>query len=147
MTDIRKRLAQVIDRTNKKLIQEQRILPVKTVDGILVGCVTIKPRDTQKDLWLNDRLIYEGVFLNKAAIKLANILAVFKHTTSQSESLYKLDQEYGRLFIESQTLRTRLHISRQAGDYDKADVYLARYQVAKDRLEQAQRQVLALAGP
>lgn len=147
MTNLRKRFEQVVANTNRKLIQQQQILPVKTVDGILVGCVTIKSRDTLKDIWIKDRLIYESISLNKAAIKIANILAVFKHTTAQSEQLYKLDQDYGRLFVESQTLRTRLHISRQQGDFEKADVYLARYQVAKDRLETAKRQVLALAGP
>ena len=147
MTDLRKRFEQVVARANKRLIQQQQILPVKTVDGILVGCVKIKPRDTQKDLWLGDQLIYEGVYLNKAAIKLANILAVFKHTTRQSDELYQVDQEYGRLFVESQVLRSKLHYARQQGDFDRADIYLARYTVYKDRVETAKRQVLALAGP
>jgi len=146
MADIRRRFEQIVARANKRLIEEQRILPVKTVDGILVGCVKITTRETQKDLWLEDKLIYEGVYLNKAAIKLANILAIFKHTTAQSEQLYKADQEYGRYFVESQMLRSKLHYARQQGDFDKADIYLARYTVYKDRVESAKRQVLALAG-
>jgi hypothetical protein len=147
MSNVRKQFERVIARTNKRLIQEQRILPVKTVDGIMVGCVKITSRDTLKDLWLEDKLLYEGVYLNKAAIKLANILAIYKHTTAQATEIYNSDQEYGRLFVESQTLRMRLHYARQQGDFDRADIYLARYTVYKDRVEKAKQQVLALAGP
>jgi hypothetical protein len=147
MSDLRKQFERVVARTNKRLIQQHQILPVKTVDGILVGCVIIKARDTLKDLWLEKQLVYEGVYLNKAAIKLANILAIFKHTTAQSEQIYKADQDYGRLFVESQLLRSKLHYARQQGDFDRADIYLARYTVYKDRLESAKRQVIALAGP
>ena len=147
MSDIKKRLEQVVSNTNRKLIQEQQILPVKTEEGILVGSVLIKQRDNQKDLYLSNRLYYEGVYLNKAAIKLANMLAVYKRSNNIMDNIYKADQEYGRVFTDSQLLRLRLHLSKQKGDYDKADIYLARYIESKHRVEYAKRQVLALAAP
>jgi hypothetical protein len=62
-------------------------------------------------------------------------------------NLYKADQEYGRVFNDSQLLRLRLHLSRQKGDHDKADIYLARYIESKNRVEYTKKQVLALAIP
>lgn len=147
MSDIRKRLEQVVSNTNRKLIQQQQILPVKTEDGILVGAVLIKQRDNQKDLYLNQTMFYEGVYLNKAAVKLANMLAVYKRSTTTMDHLYRADQQYGRMFTDSQLLRLRLHLSRQKGDHDKADIYLARYIESKNRVEYTKRQVLALATP
>jgi hypothetical protein len=147
MSDLKKRLEQVVSNTNRKLIQQQQILPVKTEDGILVGAVLIKPRENQKDLYLNGKLFYEGIYLNKAAVKLANMLAVLKRSNDTMNNLYKADQEYGRVFNDSQLLRLRLHLSRQRGDHDKADIYLARYIESKHRVEYTKKQVLALAIP
>jgi hypothetical protein len=147
MSDLRKRLEQVVSNTNRKLIQQQQILPVKTEEGILVGSVLIKQRDNQKDLYLNQTLFYQGVYLNKAAVKLANMLAVAKRSTTAMDHIYNADQDYGRVFTDSQLLRLRLHLSRQKGDHDKADIYLARYIESKHRVEYAKKQVLALAMP
>jgi hypothetical protein len=147
MSDLRKRLEQVVSNTNRKLIQQQQILPVKTEEGILVGAVLIKTRENQKDLYLNGKLFYEGIYLNKAAVKIANMLAVLKRSNDTMNTLYKADQEYGRVFNDSQLLRLRLHLSRQRGDHDKADIYLARYIESKNRVEYTKKQVLALAIP
>jgi len=147
MTNLKQRFEQVVTNAQKRLIEQNQILPVKTEEGILVGSVLIKTRETQKDLWQHNHLVYEGVFLNKAAIRLANLLAKYRRTTMNTDKLYKLDQEYGRWFIESQELRSKLHYARQQGDFDRADILLARYTIAKDRVEYAKRQVLALAMP
>lgn len=147
MTNLKQRIEQVVSNAQRRLLEQDQILPVKTEDGILVGSVLIKSRETQKDLWQYNSLVYEGVFLNKAAIRLANLLAKYRRTTMNTDSLYKLDQEYGRWFIESQALRSKLHYARQQGDFDRADIILARYTMAKDRVEYAKKQVLALAMP
>jgi hypothetical protein len=147
MTNLRQRFEQVVSSAQRRLIEQNQILPVKTEEGILVGSVLIKTRETQKDLWQYNSLVYEGVFLNKAAIRLANLLANYRRTTMNTDSLYKLDQEYGRWFIESQALRSKLHYARQQGEFDRADIILARYTIAKDRVEYAKKQVLALAMP
>lgn len=146
MTDLQKRLEQVVNSAQRRLIQNDKILPIKTHEGILVGSVKIKSRETFKDLWQFDHLVYENVHLNKAAIKLANILAKNKRKTIHSDNLYRMDQDYGRLLYESLLLRERLHLAKKNGDYDRADVYLARYIVAKDRANNSKKQVLALAG-
>lgn len=147
MSDIQRKLERVVASANQKLLTQQQILPVKTADGILVGSVLIKSRENQKDLWQNGNLIYEGVFLNKAAIKISNILAFTKRTTRQTDDIYKADQYYGQHFVDSQILRLRLHLSREKGDHDKADIYLARYLESKNRVETAKKQVYALTIP
>ena len=146
MNDLQKRLEQVVSSSQRRLIQNKEILPIKTHEGILVGSVKIISRETVKDLWQFDTLVYEGIYLNKVAIKLANILAIHRKCTINADRLYAADQDYGRLLLESIILRERLHRARQASDHDKADLYLARYTVAKDRATYAKRQVLALAG-
>ena len=42
MTDISRRIAQVVDSSQRKLAQNGIILPVKTPEGILVGDVLIE---------------------------------------------------------------------------------------------------------
>lgn len=146
MTDLQKRFEQIVGSAQRKLIRNDEILPIKTHEGILVGSVKIISRDTFKDLWQFDSLVYENIYLNKVAIKLANILARERRKTIRTEDLYKADQEYGRLLYESLLLRERLHRAKKNGEYDKADMFLARYTVAKDRANYNKRQVLALTG-
>lgn len=144
MTDIRKRLEQVIDSAQRKLIENNEILPIKTHEGILVGSVKIVSNDALKDLWQYGELVYTNISLNKTAIKLANLLARHRKRTIQTDNIYKMDQEYGNLLHESNSMRERLHNARKAGNHDKADIYLARYTYAKDKAQYAKLQILAL---
>jgi hypothetical protein len=144
MTKIQRQLDLILQSTQRRLINSQQLMPVRTHEGILVGSVKIISRDTLKDLWQFNELIYQGIFLNKAAIKLANLLAICQKPTVDSDRLYRLDQEYGKYFVDSQQLLIRLHQARNSKDYDKSDIYLARYTQAKDQAERAKRQVLAL---
>lgn len=144
MTRIQQQLDQILQNTQRKLIESQQLMPVRTHEGILVGSVKIISRDTLKDLWQFDHMIYEGVFLNKAAIKLANLLAISKKPTISTDSLYRLDQEYGKFYVESQLMSVRVQQAKNSKNYDKSDIYLARYIQAKDQAERAKRQVLAL---
>lgn len=144
MTDIRKQLEQVITHAQRKLIENNEILPIKTHEGIIVGSVKIVSNGTLKDLWQHGELVYNNISLNKTAIKLANLLARNRRRSISMDKIYACDQEYGKCLLESNTLRERLHLARKAGNHDKADIYLARYTVAKDRAQYAKRQILAL---
>lgn len=128
MTDISKRLEQAL----KSVIKNSPILPVKVVDGILVGNVKIVSNKNLKDLWLNGDLVYKEISLNKSAITLANMLAK-NGVTIQSDELYKADQEYGRWFTESQILRTQYQKAVNTQNYDRADMLWARYCESRDR--------------
>lgn len=146
MTDLQKRFEQVVGTAQRKLIRNDEILPIKTHEGILVGSVKIVSRDTFKDLWQFDHVVYENIYLNKVAIKLANVLARERRITTRTETIYKADQEYGRLLYESLLLRERLHRAKKNGEYEKADIFLARYTVAKDRANFSKLRALALTG-
>jgi hypothetical protein len=145
MTEIQRQLDLILQSTQRRLIESQQLMPVRTHQGILVGSVKIVSKDTLKDLWQFDQLVYQGIFLNKAAIKLANLLAIYQKHTITTDKLYHLDQDYGKHFVNSQQLLIRLQQAKNSKDYDKVDIYLARYTQAKDQAEIAKRQVLALA--
>jgi hypothetical protein len=139
MTEISRRFEDFIRSANKKLAQEEYILPVKTPQGILVGDVLIENNLNLKTVSRND-VVYKDIFLNAAAVKIANLLALKKSLTRIDE-IYREDQLYGRWFIESQDL---LHIHknlRNRGDFDRADVIWAKYQESRDRAEVAKNKV------
>jgi hypothetical protein len=143
MTEISKRFEDFIRSANKKLAQDEYILPVKTPQGILVGDVLIENNLNLKTVSRND-MVYKDIFLNTAAVKIANLLALKKPLTRIDE-IYREDQLYGRWFIESQDL---LHIHkklRNSEDFDRADVIWAKYQESRDRAEIAKNKVNRLS--
>jgi hypothetical protein len=136
MTNISKRLEAVISREFKKII-----LPVKTQQGILVGDVLIVSRDTVKDIYKKSDLKYKDVFLNRAAITIANLLALNRNIT-RADDIYRSDQEYSKWFLDSQYLR-RQH--QKCQDRDRADILWARYEESKLRAQDARNRVEALS--
>lgn len=144
MSNINSKLQQVVERTHRRLYEQDQIMPVKTDKGILVGDVLIVSVAHVKNLYQKDQLIYREISLNAAAIKLANILTKYG-MNSRTDALYKADQDYGRWLHESQFLRHKYQIARKNGDNDRADIYLARYCTARDRARTAQSHALALA--
>lgn len=139
MTRISQRLEQVV---KKEL--SQNIIPVKTEDGILVGDVLIKNNGSMKDIIKNNTVIYKEISLNKAAIAIANILALRK-LQAQADKIYRADQEYGRWFIENQLLRSQYERSKKQRDFDKADFLWAKYIECRDRTLTAKNIVEQLA--
>jgi hypothetical protein len=135
MTNISKRLEAVISREFKKTI-----LPVKTEQGILVGDVLIVSRDTVKDIYKKGNLKYKDVFLNRAAIAIANFLALNKNI-STADSIYRIDQEYSKWFTDSQYLR---HQYQKCQDTDRADILWARYEESRTKAYEAKNRVEAL---
>ena len=143
MTEISRRFEDFIRLANKKLAQDEYILPVKTLRGIMVGDVLIENNLNLKTVSRNE-VIYKDIFLNIAAVKIANLLALKKPLTRIDE-IYREDQIYGRWFVESQDL---LHIHRklrQSGNFERADVIWAKYQESRDRAEIAKNKVNRLS--
>jgi hypothetical protein len=138
MTQVSRRLEQIVSSELKK-----NLIPIKTDQGILVGDVLIVSRGSIKDLVRNTELIYKDVYLNATAIKLANLLA-FKRTGLATDQLYRADQEYGKWFVDSQLLRSQYQKAISNQDYDRADVFWARYCESRDRTLSAKNRVESL---
>jgi hypothetical protein len=138
MTKISRRLAQVV---NKELTKN--ILPVKTDEGILVGDVLIVSDANLKHLRRNDQWIYRDIYLNVAAIKLAN-LAAAKQCPAKMQQIYQADREYGTYYQDSQQLRAVYEKAVKSSDFERADILWARYTERKDRAQAAKKRLEAL---
>ena len=139
MSSISKRLEQIV---SKEL--EKNVIPLKTEEGILVGSVLIKSKDHLKFLYRNGELLYGEIFLNQAAVSIANLLAKTKYDSRVAE-IYQADKEYSKNFIDSQLLRNNYEKSMKLRDFDKADIFWARYEQARDRAQIAKSRVESLA--
>jgi len=133
MTRLNHQLDTVIKRVNQKLFKAESLIPVKTDEGILVGNVLIASRDSFKDLYRNNELIYKGIALNKIAIKVANLIAIdyMKHHT-RIEELIRVDIKFGQSLEDYQHFKTRYFAARNTNDQFKIDLYGARMTYAKD---------------
>lgn len=127
MTDISKRLARVVSNELSK-----NIIPVKTKEGILVGTVLIVTDGSIKNIVKDSKIVYANVHLNAIAIKLANLLAK-KQSMILCDKLYRADQEYGKWFTDSQLLRSRYQKAIQQQEFDRADIFWARYCESRDK--------------
>jgi hypothetical protein len=139
MASISKRLEQIISKELSKTI-----IPVKTEEGILVGNILIKSRDNLKYLYRNGDLIYGDIFLNQTAIALANILARSNYDP-RADQIYRADKDYSKHFIDSQLLRANYEKSKKNKDFDRADMFWARYEQARDRTKSAKSRVESLS--
>ena len=131
MAQLSKRLEQIVRKELSKTI-----IPVKTENGILVGDVLIVSEEAIKHLLRNDELLYSGIHLNSIAIKMANLLA-FRSNNLLVDNLYKLDQEYGKWYTDSQLLRAQYQKALNNQDHDRADMLWARYIESRDRMIQS----------
>jgi len=144
MTNISKRLEQVVSSAQQRLIEKHQILPVKVAEGILVGDVLIVSEGIVKHLKYNNTYLYKDIYLNAAAIRLANMLAVNKMSI-HADKLYRADQEYGRWYHDSQLLRAQYQKATNNQDYNRADTLWARYCESRDRAVTAKNIVQRLA--
>ncbi len=143
MPAFQQKLDSIIAKTNRKLIESNQIPPKKTDRGILVGDVLIASDGPIKNLYKDDNLIYAEISLNVVAIRLANLLAK-NYFTTDMHKLYNADQRYGKWFQESQFLRTKYEKSLSNKEFDKADVFWARYCESRERALGAKRAVESL---
>lgn len=139
MTQLSRRLEQIVRKELSKTI-----IPVKTDKGILVGDVLISSDGSYKNIWLGNQLVYETVYLNSVAVKIANILA-FTKTSITADNLYRVDQEYGRWFTDSQMLRAQYQKAISNCNYDRSDILWARYIESRDRTAEAKKRAESLA--
>ena len=140
MSNIPKRLERVVSTELSR-----NIIPVKTENGILVGDILIVNEGTVKNLIRNDAIIYKSVYLNAIAIKLANLLAK-RIGPITADNIYKADQEYGKWFNDSQMLRAQYQRAINSKDFDKSDIYWARYCESRDKAMIAKRHAESLIG-
>ena len=145
MTEISKRFEQLIVSAQKKLAENNQLLPVKTDQGILVGDVLIKSHGHLKDLWKRDKLVYKEISLNDVAIRVANLLARNKNLL-HCDQLYRADQEYGKWFAECRVLKQNYHNAVKSKDFNRADMIIARYEESKIKAESAKKTALGLIG-
>ncbi len=138
MSKISRRLAQVVAKELSK-----NLIPVKTDRGILVGDVEIVSEENIKHIWREGHLLYRDIYLNLAAIKIANMLAL-RQSAIKIEKVYQTDQEYGRFYVDSQILRTLHQRAAADEDFDRADIYWARYTESKNRAQEAKKRLEAL---
>jgi hypothetical protein len=143
MASLSKRLSNVINATHKKLIKNNRILPVEVPEGILVGNILIVCDGSAKHLFKDDQLVYKDIHLNKAAIAIANLLATNTNKFKANE-IYEADREHSRWFTDSQMLKTRYHQAEDARDYQLAEIFWARYVESRNKTIAARKRVNAL---
>ena len=139
MTNLSRKFEQIVNRTLTNVV-----LPVKTAEGILVGDVLITSQGSAKNIVKSGEIKYQEVYLNSVAIKIAELL-IGKNHSQQAETLYKLDQEYGKWLNESQLLRSQYEKAMVNAQHDRADVLWAKYQQSRDRTVSAKSQLDALA--
>jgi hypothetical protein len=143
---LQNKLDSVINRVQKKLIEQKILIPVKIDGGIQIGNVSIINRDTFKDLYQNTELIYKGISLNKVAIKMANLLAISPmHSQLEIKELYRADQQFGQALEDYQIFRIRFRQLTESNNNNKADIMLARLCYSKDRANYYKNQALRLA--
>lgn len=117
-----------------------KVLPIETKHGIRLGNVEIISDRNLKHIRINNRIQYEGIFLNVTAITLANML-FYKKSKTEMEKIYKADQAYGRFFIDSQILRYHYNMALQDQDSFRVDLFWSRYTDKRDKVFVAKTQV------
>ncbi len=133
MTQLSKKLEQLIKNS-------KQILPVKTEQGILVGDVLIVSNGPIKNIVRNNKTLYENLHLNIAVITISNFLAQ-RTAGIICEQIYTADQEYGKWFVDSQLLRSQYQKAMENQQYDRADVFWARYVESRDKTAAAKKRV------
>jgi hypothetical protein len=145
--NIQQRLDTVIARVNKKLVQNEFVIPQKTERGILVGPVLIESAGALKNIYYNDTLVFADISLNKVAIKIANLLAIDSTRYQQKiDQLVHVDNKFGAALSDYQMFKDRLSKAHREQDQFKIDMYLARLGYAKSSAEYWKKQALSLVG-
>ena len=140
MTDISRRFEQLVKDYYKK---NHTILPVKTSEGIAVGDVLIKNCGNLKDIYKKGELVYPQIYLNEAAIKIANLIAI-KHTGNVCNEIYQADLEYGKWLNDWQHFKNQKFRMKDLKDFDRIDLLNIRMEESKLRADQAKKRVMSL---
>lgn len=141
---LQQKLDRVIANVHGNLLKKNIVVPRYEKGRILVGDVSIVQNGATKNILQNDRLVYEGVFLNKVAIHLANALAVRKNPSIGNDFIYRQDQSYGLYMQETLFFDSKYKQALEKKRFDRADIYYARWQHAKEKAVSAKNYVLSL---
>jgi|SRR6056300_1861471 hypothetical protein len=145
MTDIQKKLDRVISNVHKSLANEDFVIPQKTDQGILIGSILMVTNGVYKDLYRakSMRKLYEGIHLNKCAIKMANLLALDRdqHRVAQ---IYQADQKFGAALKDYGMFKDKFIRAKKQNDEFKQDLYVARMLHSRDKYESAKFQAIRL---
>lgn len=142
MTELSKRFEEFLKIANKRLVEKELLIPIKTDEGIRINDVLITSQENLKTVITKD-YSYKDIYLNIAAITIANKLALRK-SFIEIDNLYQADQEYGKWFVDTQFLLNAHHNAKSKKDYDKADMLWARYQESRDKANKAKEMVQRL---
>lgn len=142
MTDISRRFEDFLKTANKKLIEKEILLPIKTASGIMIRDVLISSNGNLKTVVFRNH-VYKDIYLNNVAITVANWLALRKPYIL-IDRIYQLDQEYGRWFVDTQFLINSYRSAVSKKDFDRADMLWARYEQARDKAKTAKEKVQRL---
>lgn len=140
MTEISRRFEQLVKNYYKK---NQTIIPIKAPEGIYVGDVLIKNRGNLKDIYKKGELIYPQIYLNEAAIKIANLIAI-KYTGNVCDEIYRADLEYGKWLNDWQHFKNQKFRMKDLKDFDRIDLLNTRMEESKLRADQAKKRVMSL---
>jgi hypothetical protein len=145
MTNIDKKLDRVIRNVHKTLAKQDFVIPQKTQEGILIGNVLMISQGVYKDLYnaKTNKLLYEGIHLNKCAIKIANLIALGRDT-QKIEKIYIADQKFGSALKDYGIFKDKFIRAKKAKNDFKTDLYMARMLHAKDKYETARFQAIRL---
>ncbi len=141
---LEQQLDSLIVSVHSDLLKKNIIVPRYEKGRILVGDVAIVQNGSTKDIFRNNELIYRGVFLNKVAIFLANGIAIRRNTTTRYDFIYRNDQNYGVYMQETLFFDSKYKQAFENRQYDKADIFYARWQVSKEKAQSSKRYVLSL---
>lgn len=141
---LQKQLDTVISNVHYRLLDNRVIVPIFEKGKIIVGSVSILSNDANKDIVKNNKIVYAGVALNKCAIALANKLAIGAKTTAATDAIYRADQQYAVYMQETLFFKNKYKTATAKKQHDRADMFLARYEHAREKAHHAKNYVLSL---
>lgn len=146
MNDLQKKLDNVISNVQTRLIKSGNLMPAKIQNGVQIGNIRIINREHFKDIYDNDQLLFEGIHLNKIAIKIANLAAIsFRKYQFEIEQLHRADINFGNALNDYLMFREKYRQSTQKYDSVRSDIFMARMCYSRDKVEYYKKQALRLA--
>lgn len=137
-------VSQRLDTLIRSSFKQGYIIPRKTQEGIWLADICISSKGSYKTIKKNQQVLYDEVFLNCAAIKIATLLAM-RQPAVLIDQIYDLDQEFSKWYVDCQLLKKRYELALRNKDSNKADIYMARYIESNRICQRAKRNVESLA--
>jgi hypothetical protein len=134
----------VISNVHYRLLDQNVIVPEYQKGVILVGDVSIVQNGSNKDIVKHGKFVYTGVALNKVAIALATKLAIHHKATCNTDQLYRYDQQYAVYLQDTLFFKSKYKHALAKKQFDRADIFLARYNHAREKALISKNFVLSL---